>query len=424
MDPSSRESLLNTINKVSRYRQIARFLFLNAQKIPVIRNMRVVPVSLPRTAFHQPQIAQYSPGLSSAILRCDVSCDEHKLHNIRNLLKIKEAEAEQRFADQTLKTLTSAKVHAEVQLIYYIETSRPSLSPRVVYSSKDACYLCNMLVGTYGKLFTPRSHGRLYPGWRLLCFAEMTWLQEAFNQALEQSVKTSIKKITSKRQSIAYPFPNESRLSTLLLSASTLNGPPALTAGQELLHSSNTSQDHHNLAIHIPQVQPSSAMSMGSTRIIARNGDTSISHRDETMERLTPISLTVEATPSQVATASGDSTITTVSKENSILAGGESISRTIALGRTSQLHSTGSLGIQIEYPIEPHHSTSDYGQRRISYKIQKLTAEAVGRLRESQAAPIIDVRTFKDGSSHSLTKARFLYFAAGESVLRIEFSHR
>ncbi|KAI8676871.1 hypothetical protein NCS56_00576000 [Fusarium sp. Ph1] len=59
------------------------------------------------------------------------------------------------------------KVHAEIQLIWYLEQHQGSTPPRVIASNKDACYLCNAFIAFHGKYIIPRTHGRIYPGWRM-----------------------------------------------------------------------------------------------------------------------------------------------------------------------------------------------------------------------------------------------------------------
>lgn len=69
MGPISRNNLLNIISKVSRYREAARFLFRTAKKIPLVRRMRIVLVSLPQSAFHKTPANEYTPTLPSTISR-------------------------------------------------------------------------------------------------------------------------------------------------------------------------------------------------------------------------------------------------------------------------------------------------------------------------------------------------------------------
>ena len=57
------------------------------------------------------------------------------------------------------------KIHAEIQLLFYYEQNTDLQKPRVICSSKSACFLCNLFIRLYGKYFVARTHGVLYPKW-------------------------------------------------------------------------------------------------------------------------------------------------------------------------------------------------------------------------------------------------------------------
>jgi hypothetical protein len=67
MSPSVRKSLLNIVNKVSRYWQVARYMYRTAKKLPLARAMRTIPVRLAKEAFDYPIIKDYFPDLQSKI---------------------------------------------------------------------------------------------------------------------------------------------------------------------------------------------------------------------------------------------------------------------------------------------------------------------------------------------------------------------
>ncbi|KAM5469181.1 hypothetical protein MauCBS54593_004533 [Microsporum audouinii] len=58
-------------------------------------------------------------------------------------------------------------VHAEIQLLFFYEMHPGQPRPRVICSSKSACYLCNLFFGLHGEFNIPRSHGKLYNKWIL-----------------------------------------------------------------------------------------------------------------------------------------------------------------------------------------------------------------------------------------------------------------
>ncbi|KAL8912810.1 MAG: hypothetical protein Q9171_002268 [Xanthocarpia ochracea] len=62
---------------------------------------------------------------------------------------------------------TPWKVHAEIQLLLFYEQEQHIRRPRIIDSSKSACYLCHSFIRHHGKFQVPRSHGRLYDRWML-----------------------------------------------------------------------------------------------------------------------------------------------------------------------------------------------------------------------------------------------------------------
>jgi len=59
------------------------------------------------------------------------------------------------------------KIHAEIQLLFFYEIHPRILRPRVICSSKSACYLCNLFIQIHNQFFMHRTHGRLYDKWIL-----------------------------------------------------------------------------------------------------------------------------------------------------------------------------------------------------------------------------------------------------------------
>ncbi|KAK2756130.1 hypothetical protein FQN54_005538 [Arachnomyces sp. PD_36] len=61
-----------------------------------------------------------------------------------------------------------SRLHAEIQLVLFYESYIGSglIQPRVICSSKSACYLCHLLFKLHGGYHIPSSHGRLYDSWK------------------------------------------------------------------------------------------------------------------------------------------------------------------------------------------------------------------------------------------------------------------
>ena len=223
MDPTSRKSLWKIISKIARYREAARFLYRKARKVILVRNLSAALAEIPEQGFRKIQTNQYTPNLRTAIIRASLP-EQVNIRDICLLLNIDEQTLTNNFAQQVKSTLANRNVHAEVLLLIYCESRALSLPPRVICSSKDACFLCNAFIRMHGKMHTPRSHGRLYSGWKvpdLLKLGNNT--VERFNLVLREALGNSIRTLLSKRRKIVYPNPNKSTLLTLPVSASTLS---------------------------------------------------------------------------------------------------------------------------------------------------------------------------------------------------------
>lgn len=239
INQSGKNSLTNMIRKVARYAEVARFLFRTAKKFPIVRRMGVTKVSLPESAFlRTPVDSQYKLRLSSILARiagsqkAKLSGQRCEADTVCPLLSTNTNQADNDLTMQTCRTLTTGKIHAEVQLIFYYEVLKSLegrkeglLPPRVVCSSKKACFLCNLLVGMQGQMMTPWCHGKLYPGWRLPVGSGLG-LQSRFNRLLEDRITESILLLFRRRGRTTYPGPSESTLITLPSLASELGSAP------------------------------------------------------------------------------------------------------------------------------------------------------------------------------------------------------
>ena len=104
--------------------------------------------------------------------------------------------ARTKFQSRVSNYVTPWKIHAEIQLLSYYEHNPDIPHPRVICSSKSACYLCDLFIKLHGKFHIPRTHGRLYDRWILpeppsdqSPASERTFqLIERFNFALEAKI--------------------------------------------------------------------------------------------------------------------------------------------------------------------------------------------------------------------------------------------
>ena len=139
MAPTSRKNLINIVSKVARYREIARYLHRSSKKCGVLRFITFTAVKLPTGAYTRPTLDKYNPALVSCLKRIDNSYSEAVFSQMCRSIGMTDVEGNERFSSQTTKTLRQAKIHAEIQLLYYLELNLAKIPPRIIASSKDAC---------------------------------------------------------------------------------------------------------------------------------------------------------------------------------------------------------------------------------------------------------------------------------------------
>ncbi|PSS18458.1 hypothetical protein M430DRAFT_120981 [Amorphotheca resinae ATCC 22711] len=156
---------------------------------------------------------------------------------------------------------TPWKVHAEIQLLFFYELHPDHPRPRIICSSKSACYLCNLFFHLHGGFHVPRTHGRLYKNWIL-----PDWLNipverhQDLGIILNQLMATLGDKVRrgSKSKKRQYQHPNES---VLLPAADWTSSAPSRSAITTSLASISTIRPQS----FIPEdnVATKSSLSMG-----------------------------------------------------------------------------------------------------------------------------------------------------------------
>ena len=187
-------------------------------------------------------------------------CTGQALQNVR-----------QAFEDSVAECTLNPKVHAEVQLLFFYE-SRPDIIcyPRILCSSKSACYMCDLFVKVHGKHSTPRTHGKLYGKWVLPAWEKTLPASSAtrIRQVTEQFTETVERKIINTLQGrlVRRPDANESVLSLRVPFApsSTIlagSGPELHPVSPASLASGQLGQPPTSLAMTSPEDDPSSPFS-------------------------------------------------------------------------------------------------------------------------------------------------------------------
>ncbi|KAF7587663.1 hypothetical protein BBP40_006893 [Aspergillus hancockii] len=379
LDPSSKSTIMNIIGKVSRYREAARLLYRTSRKFAIARRMRIVLVDLPLAAFPTPSAREFSCDLISTLSRIDRAHGKpESLRRIFALLKTTEQEATGRFQAQCQRLLKEGKIHAEVQLIAYCELQTQILQPRVICSSKKACLLCNLFILTYGKVYTPASHGRLYPGWQLPLLPPLNKAKENFNEALEAHIRQSLSTLFTRQQQTTYPCPNESTLLTLPVSLSTNS-----TTSQSQIDGSEV-------------VQPPSHGSEERSRLLPLTmAEASMTSEQQKIESKTDV-----LTANNTAVSGTDSQLTLPAFTGSERARSETLSikdcdtrnlsqglpsyDTVFCNKVSPFYIAGCLEVQVEVSS---------GLKSLAYSIEWLTDDETKVVRQGRhSIPLIDAR--------------------------------
>lgn len=219
MDKMAAHRLHSCLSKIARYRQSAFFLSRMAKKLPILRLVTVDHVCLEEAAFQRPSGYSSPRNLNTAL-----KAIPHKRGFLQiNNLPCWAQKSQEQFTAKLEKALTQSKIHAEVQIVAHYEAANPEvILPRVIASSKDACYLCHAFIRLHGKYSVPRSHGKLYTGWRLpatQCFEALGCKLDDF---LKQEILTNVMRFSRVANKPPVNPPNESTLFPLNISASTL----------------------------------------------------------------------------------------------------------------------------------------------------------------------------------------------------------
>jgi hypothetical protein len=209
LPPDSKGVLPMVVTKLGRYVSVCRFLLHAAQRY--------------RSLFSHVQIgiiAFKGPVLSGE----DVELDPTTATAIDQLLQ-------RGLSPKTLKPVdfgqsssellkdhirreanVAVPVHAEIQLLFHYEqvgnaTGGVPISPRVICSSKQACFLCNLFFRLHGRFIVPSTHGRLYEKWSLPEISRDGGRDGSILRTVRQFVTAMDEAISREVQSPRKPYP-------------------------------------------------------------------------------------------------------------------------------------------------------------------------------------------------------------------------
>ena len=164
VDPSIKDSLPVAINKIGRYYNITCDLIDASRSRHCILFSRISIHAIDKPHVDTSFIANHSAGFEETFRR--VTCSSQQFcHSNFDPNSVSAAKAE--FQRLLAGSGAEWKVHAEIQIILFYEQNPSLRPPRIIGSSKSACYLCNLFVHHHESFQVARSHGRLYDRWIL-----------------------------------------------------------------------------------------------------------------------------------------------------------------------------------------------------------------------------------------------------------------
>ncbi|KAL8849086.1 MAG: hypothetical protein Q9221_005930 [Calogaya cf. arnoldii] len=204
VDPSLKTSLPHALSKIGRYYQIACDL-IDAARSELSTLFRSISVH----AVEQPQldmrfVAGHSTGFGETIKRVTRPSQQYR----QNAFDPGHVSAVRtKYQNRITDCATAWKCHAEIQILLFYEQMPHTLNPRIIGSSKSACYLCNLFIQNHRQFQVPRSHGRLYDRWiipldQVSVNGPLRPVVDRFNGALEAKI---VSVLTDKQLPFAHP---------------------------------------------------------------------------------------------------------------------------------------------------------------------------------------------------------------------------
>ncbi|KAK0733954.1 hypothetical protein B0T26DRAFT_46153 [Lasiosphaeria miniovina] len=196
INPNLKMSFLNRLERLANYRESSLYLLKTARKPGLFQHTEVIAVSLDAQYFGPDLVFPSERNLSSSISRCLTSTGaKFTAESVFERLQSNEATNDSSFVATLNKTIEKPKIHAEVQIAAYYELYPVANRPRVICSSKDACYLCNLFIKHQGVFHISKSHGKLYPMWCLPVISSTSSLYSQLNASMEILIMHAIRNV-------------------------------------------------------------------------------------------------------------------------------------------------------------------------------------------------------------------------------------
>ena len=187
------EAVVTAIMKLRKYRTACDYLVRVARRFSIFRRIEVSAVKIDPLPLRILPYTDREQRFLACIDRVGVAWNGAT----EQRLGVSQSQACTQFTRE-LASL-KPKVHAEIQLLFHYEINSTLKRPRVICSSKNACFLCGLFVRLHGKFFMERTHGVLYPKWtlptvtRILSPEKMQAMDEVINM-FRQRIQAEIRR--------------------------------------------------------------------------------------------------------------------------------------------------------------------------------------------------------------------------------------
>ena len=204
LDLRIKPSMIMKLGKIGRYYSICEFLLAAARKRKIFKNIKIEI-----SQMQSPTTSIVSQPIPRSALRETLARIVPEAAPIeRTLIPLFEARTGHSFTVEEGAFLNrmgdKCRMHAEIQLLFYYELKPVKVRPRVISSSKSACFLCDLFIKTHGQFYTPRTHGVLYHQWKLpgqgIVAAlplpqqhRLVAIVQQFNTALEKVIQSKVR---------------------------------------------------------------------------------------------------------------------------------------------------------------------------------------------------------------------------------------
>ena len=183
-NPHNKLKMIMKLGKIGRYYSTCEFLLAAAKKRKIFRSIKVEI-----SQVQSPTTNTVSQSVTRSTLRDTLARILPQASPIeRTLIPFFETRSGHSFEVEERRFLAmmddKCRIHAEMKLLFFYELRPDKVRPRVISSSKSACFLCDQFVRMHGQFYTPRTHGVLYHQWKLPGQATIAMLPISQQQTL------------------------------------------------------------------------------------------------------------------------------------------------------------------------------------------------------------------------------------------------